>query len=416
VAAAGLPDVAGTLDEPLKDPEVTLRILHVISGLAIGGAERQLVILSRDLLRRGHQVLIYTLNDLVPRLPELQRSGVEVVVDQKRLRLDPLVIARLRRTARSWGAEVVHGWLYDGNVYTRIALRGLGIPVINSERSDNYRLSHAQRSGYALTRGWETALVANSHAGLAFASRLHRIPADRAHVVWNGIDLATADLEAVAAPALRAALWPGQEIFIACLVGSITPPKDHLLALDTAAVLHKRDPRWRFLFVGDQLRDTGAYQEAVQARFHELQLENVCRFTNERPDAVAHIAASDVLFSTSLFEGFPNVVLEAMACGTPVASTEYSDIRRILPLPWQVVHQRSPELLADAIQRAACERGSVAKAQRAWVERHATAERSVAAMEAVYALYATRNLTGLEVTRIDAANTKMIVSSKARHA
>ena len=370
-----------------------MRILHVISGLTRGGAERQLIILSRELLRRGHKVLIYTLNHAVPRLPELNGSGVEVVVDQKRLRLDPLVIARLRRTARSWGAELAHGWLYDGNIYTRVALRGLGIPVINSERSNNYRLSFVQRLGYALTRGWETALVANSHAGLAFASPLHRIPADRAHVVWNGVDLAKADMEAAAAPALRGTLWPGQDVSIACLVGSITPAKDHLLALDTAAVLHQRDPRWRFLLVGDPRRETGAYQRAVQARFRELRLENVCRFTNERTDAIAHIAASDVLFSTSLLEGLPNAVLEAMACGTPVVSTEYSDIRRILPLSWQVVPQRKAELLAAAIQRAACERSSVVTAQRAWVEQHATTERSVTAMEAVYALYAARNST-----------------------
>ena len=370
-----------------------MRILHVISGLATGGAERQIIILSRDLVRRGHKMLIYTLNDRVPRLPELKDCGVEVIIDQKRLRLDPLVIARLRRTARNWGADIAHGWLYDGNIYTRIALRGLGIPIINSERSDNYRLSFAQRLGYALTRGWETALVANSHAGLAFASSLHRVPADRGHVVWNGIDIVAAELEAAAAPALRATLWPGRQVFIACLVGTVTPPKDHLLALDTAATLHQRDPRWRFLFVGDPSRDPGAYPRAVQARLRELQLENVCRFTHERTDAIAHIAASDVLFSTSLFEGFPNVVLEAMACGTPVVSTEYSDIRRILPLPWQVARQRSPELLADAIQRAAHERESVAPAQRAWVERHATVERTVTAMEAVYAVYAARNST-----------------------
>jgi glycosyltransferase involved in cell wall biosynthesis len=370
-----------------------MRILHVISGLTVGGAERQLIILSRELLRRGHKVMIYTLNHTVPRLPELQGSGVEMVVDQKQLRLDPLVIARLRRTARSWGAEIAHGWLYDGNIYTRVALRGLGIPIINSERSDNYRLSYVQRLGYALTRGWETALVANSHAGLAFASPLHRIPADRGHVVWNGVDLAKTDMEAATAPALRGTLWPGQEVSIACLVGSITPPKDHLLALDTAAVLHQRDPRWRFLFVGDPWRETGAYQRAVQARFRQLRPENICRFTNERTDAIAHIAASDVLFSTSLLEGFPNVVLEAMACGTPVVSTEYSDIRRILPLSWQVIPQRRAELLAAAIQRAAYERSSVVAAQRAWVERHATAERSVTAMEAVYTLYAARNST-----------------------
>jgi glycosyltransferase involved in cell wall biosynthesis len=370
-----------------------LRILHVISGLAMGGAERQLIILSRELLRRGHEVLIYTLNDRVPLRSELDGSGVEVVVDQKRLRLDPLVLARLRRAARSWRADIAHGWLYDGNIYTRIALRGLDIPVINSERSDNYQLSHAQWLGYALTRGWETALVANSHSGLAFARSLHGLSADRGHMVWNGIDLAATEREASTALTLRATLWPGENVYIACHVGSVTPPKDHLLALDTAAVLHQRDPRWRFLFIGDLSRDAGPYLRAVRDRLRHLQLENVCRFTNERSDAIAHIAASEVLFSTSLLEGFPNVVLEAMACGTPVVSTEYSDIRRILPLPWQVAARREPELLADGIQRAAGERGSIATAQRAWVERHATAERSVTAMESIYATYARRHST-----------------------
>ena len=59
----------------------------------------------------------------------------------------------------------------------------------------------------------------------------------------------------------------------------------------------------------------------------------------------------------------------------------------------QSVHKRKSQLLAAAIQRAACERSSVVTAQRAWVEQHATAERSVTAMEAVYTLYAARNST-----------------------
>jgi len=59
----------------------------------------------------------------------------------------------------------------------------------------------------------------------------------------------------------------------------------------------------------------------------------------------------------------------------------------------QSVHKRKSQLLAAAIQRAACERSSVVTAQRAWVEQHATADRLGAAMEAIYATYAARNST-----------------------
>jgi hypothetical protein len=104
-----------------------MRILIVISGLGYGGAERQVVLLARELVRRGHAVLIYTLNDHVPRRAELEGTRVELVVDQKRRRLDPQVLRRLRRAIVDWRADVVHGFLFDGNVYARLAGWGLDV-------------------------------------------------------------------------------------------------------------------------------------------------------------------------------------------------------------------------------------------------------------------------------------------------
>ena len=80
--------------------------------------------------------------------------------------------------------------------------------------------------------------------------------------------------------------------------------------------------------------------------------ENVVKFAGLRRDVLDIIRQSNVLFSTSLHEGFPNVVIEAMSCGTPVVSTDYSDIRLILPNEWQVVGSRNPSDLADAVIRS----------------------------------------------------------------
>src|SRR5947209_3038663 len=117
-----------------------MKILFVISELTFGGAQKQLVELSRQLARTGHEVVIYTLNRDVPREAELEGSGVTLMVDQKRSRLDPALLLRLRSLIESWQPDVVHSFLFDADFYSRVAAMGTGVPVINSERSHNYTL------------------------------------------------------------------------------------------------------------------------------------------------------------------------------------------------------------------------------------------------------------------------------------
>ena len=362
-----------------------MRILIVISGLGWGGAERQVVLLSRELVRRGHAVLVYTLNDHVPRRDELAGSGVELVVDQKRWRVDPAVLLRLRRTVRRWGADLVHGFLYDGDFYARVACAGLRLPVLNSERGAD-RFGVLQRLGHRATALLFDGVVANSHSGAEFARRAHGIAEDRVHVVWNGIDLAEVDAR------LARSTRPARQMHpagcrIVCVAGAIKPQKDHLLALDVCRELLDRDPRWRFVFVGERLRGGDAWEQRVLEHRRALGLERTATFTGVRTDVLEIMASSDVLLVTSHFEGFPNVVLEAMSCGTPVASTAYSDVRRILPNAWQIASRRSALELADIVERCAAEGEAVRRAQRRWVESHASLQRAAEALLAVYERY-----------------------------
>lgn len=364
-----------------------MRLLYVISGLGLGGAERQLVMLSKDLARRGHAVCIFTLNDLVPRADELRGSAVELVVEQKRSRLDWGLVRRLRRKIAEWQPDLVHGFLYDGNVYARLAGFGLGVPVLGSERSDRYRLSTAQKIGYRLTAPLGDGVVANSHAGAAFAQRVQHVRAGHVHTVWNGIDLHEIDER------LSCGIRPAHELLPdatkrVCIVGSIKPEKDHLLALRVARRLADRDAGWRFVCVGDELKDrVSGCKAEVFAECERLGLRDIVRFAGHRRDVPELVASCDAMLVTSRYEGFPNVVLEAMACGTPVASTDYSDVRRILPFDWQVVASRDEGELAASLERCVREHDAVAAEQRRWVEARATAAASAEAMLRVYASY-----------------------------
>jgi len=364
-----------------------MRVLFVISGLALGGAERQVVVLSRELARLGHQVSIYTLTRETPRIDELAGTDVEVLVDQKRQRLDFGVLGRLRRHIRRWRPDIVHGFLYDGDFYSRLAGWGMRVPVLNSERSDKYQLALVQDIGYRLTSMLCDGVVANSYAGAEFARRLHRLPQEKVSVVWNGIDLQEVDARLARSPQPARQIFPGSGLKRLCMVGSIQPGKDHRLALRVVRQLIDDDPSWRLICVGDAPAQFREYKAQVLAERDRLRLEAFVEFPGNRRDVPEIMASSDLLLVTSVNEGFPNVVLEAMACGTAVVSTDYSDVRRILPLPEQVVGSRAESEIAAAVVLCYGGRAGLARAQRRWVEQHATAPASAAALLAVYARY-----------------------------
>jgi hypothetical protein len=146
-----------------------MRIVFVISGLARGGAETQLIGLAREFVQRGHAVAIYTLNRELDRLPELEGSGVTVEIDQKRWKIDLGVLGRLVRFIRRFRADLVQGFLYDGNFYGRLAATFAGVPALDSERNDNYSLNRFQRMGEAVSRHLARAVIANSRSGARFA-------------------------------------------------------------------------------------------------------------------------------------------------------------------------------------------------------------------------------------------------------
>jgi glycosyltransferase involved in cell wall biosynthesis len=374
-----------------------MRVLFIISELTLGGAQKQVVELGRQLVSHGHHAAIYTLNRDVPRARELEGSGVELVVDQKRMKLDPAVLWRLRRFMARWRPDVAHGFLFDGDIYARLAAFGTGIPVLNSERSDNYRISTAQRMANRLTLALVDGVVANSRSGAAFAEQLYGYDPGRMHVVWNGVRIEELEREAVSAIDHRAEFFGAGPHKVACLIGAIKPAKDYHLAVDTAERLVNGAPGWRVLFLGDQLSksvgysvgrdsDSGDYKDAVMRHFNRLGLGERVKFAGARADAPAILAQCDVLFVTSCREGFPNCVLEAMTLGVPAVSTDYSDIRRILPAR-QVVAARSPEALARAIVAAFEDHDAIASEQKRWVRAHASIEQATRSLERVYQRY-----------------------------
>lgn len=375
-----------------------MRVLFIISDLGFHGAQKQVVELSRGLAARGHAVAIYTLNEDAGRAKELEGSGVELVVDQKRTKLDPGVLWRLNRFIRRFRADIVHGFLFDGDIYARLAAVGTKAIVFNSERSANYTISRTQHWAHRLTRGLVDAVVANSHAGARFAEKLYGYDPAHMHVVWNGMRIEEFERKGDSSKDYRSEFFGPGEYKVACMIGHIKPAKDYPLALEVAAALVKGHPEWRVLFLGEALSgkgeykagsdsDTSDYKRSVIEKYERLGLAGKVVFAGTRADAPAILRQCDVQLMTSAWEGFPNVVLEGMVLGVPVVSTDYSDIRQILPRMDQVVGSRKPEELANAIVTVAADRTAVVAEQKRWVQAHAGIDKATQELERVYERY-----------------------------
>lgn len=380
-----------------------MKILLVNSGLRHGGAETQIIYLCHAFVQAGHEVALYLLTPEADRVGELP-AAVKVVQGSKSSPFDLAEVRRLRQFVRHWQPDVVKSFLFDANFYARVAAVGTGVPVLNGERNDAYVLNRNQALAHYATRCLADAVVANTHAGRAFAQKMFGFPVARTHVVWNGIDLERVQRclpDEQGRRALRQSFFGDAAIKLAVVVGTIRQSKDHLLALQVCQELFRRDASWRCLFVGDAPAGRGHYQSkaADEADRYKQQvfdfvrdqgLEGVVCFAGKRDDVIGLIASADVLLSTSVHEGFPNVVLEAMAAGTPVVSTRYSDITRILPEAWQVSPTREPTSLADRVCRAWAEHDDLAVAQRRFVEQEATVAISAHRMLDVFAHHIAR--------------------------
>jgi len=365
-----------------------VNILIVCSGLGFGGAERQIVLLAREFVANGNRVSIFTLNRVLHRATELADVGVEVVANQKKSRLDWALIRSLRAFLKLSRPDVIHAFLYDADIFSRIAAVGLGVPVISSERSSNYYVSPIQRLGYIFAKKLAVALIANSESGAAFGACLHGRRPEDVYVVRNGIDLGEIDRRIQATSMPAHGYWPDQPTLRICMVGSISPAKDYPLALLTLQEALRANPRWRMICVGDaRPEESPEYKNQIFKLVHDLELEDYVEFLGHRRDAIELIASSEVQLVTSVREGFPNVVLEAMASGTPVVTTDYSDVRQILPNAWQVISSRDPKDLARALERCVMERNAVAALQRRWVNEHGSIQASAVSILNVYRRY-----------------------------
>jgi glycosyltransferase involved in cell wall biosynthesis len=288
-----------------------MRVLHVITGLAAGGAEHQL----RQLVRRlPYDCEVATLSHPGVVAAAIRADGTTVHELTMRSNHDVSVVADLRRLMRDGRFDVVHTHLYRACVHGRVAARLAGVPhVVATEHSlgdgviEGRRASVAVRGLYVASERLGQMTIAVSEA-VARRLRAWGVPDRRISVIPNGIDASEFAYDQHLRRATRARLGIPPDALVVGGVGRLEPGK----RFDRLIRAVREVPDVTLLLAGD-----GSARTALELLAAEQGVAGRVVFTG----AVGHVrdllCAMDLFVSPSDQETFGLAVLEALACGLP---------------------------------------------------------------------------------------------------
>jgi glycosyltransferase involved in cell wall biosynthesis len=311
----------------MPEEGATPRVAAVLTQLGFGGAERQTVALLRRLAGTdwAPALVVCLSEDLEPYGPELEALGYRLDVLPRRGSFDLLRLLRLRRLLRRERIELVHAVHLLASGYCALATRwGRGPRLLPTVRGTVVRPGPLRRAIYRrMFRRCPRTLV-NSQRGARFLVEHLGAPAARLAVVPNGVDF-DALVRRAASPCLRAELGLPEEAVVVGYVGKDSRVKNVPRFLEIVRRLQARRDGLHAVLIGTHL------DEPARARLAPDLPPARVHFLGPRGDVPALLAEMDALVLTSNSEGSPNIVLEALALGVPVVSSDVGDVAAMIP-------------------------------------------------------------------------------------
>jgi glycosyltransferase involved in cell wall biosynthesis len=266
-----------------------------------------------------------------------------------RSRFDPRIFTDLVGEARRRRARILHVHGYAAADFGRLAARAAGARLVLHEHFADPRMPVYQSLADRLLARLTDRAIAVSASTRAFLVERRFVPEQRVRLIWNGAPLD--DFAPVPRPralAVRLGLGLPEQATVVGSIGRLNLQKGHRHLLDAAARLLPRRPEVRFLIAGD-----GDLREPLERQAADLGVAGRTVFAGHRTDVPDLLGAIDVFCISSLYEGTPLALFEAMAAGKAIVSTAVDGCREVLEdgKSALLVPPADPDALAAALER-----------------------------------------------------------------
>lgn len=267
----------------------------------------------------------------------------------RRGRFDPRILTDLVSLVRRRDARILHVHGYAAADFGRLAARATGARLVLHEHFADPQMPAYQGLADRLLSSLTDRAIAVSGSTRDFLASQRHVPADRIRLIWNGAPLGEfAPAGRDRALAVRRELGLPEDALVVGTIGRLNAQKGHTHLLDAMALLRERQPEVRTLIAGD-----GDLMSSLQEQSRRLGLQDRVVFAGHRTDVPDLLAALDVFCISSLYEGTPLALFEAMAAARPVVSTAVDGCLEVLEdgVSGLLVPPQDAPALADALER-----------------------------------------------------------------
>jgi len=346
-----------------------MKILYVITSLNNGGAEGVLYRLCKHEDR--HQHVIISMMGEGKYGPLLKDIGIEVhCLNMPQGRLSISGLWRLFKLISNNKPDVVQTWMYHADLIGGLIARLAGVKhVFWNVRHTILEPSKSKRSTIwvakvcAVISAWVPKKIVYCAHKAKVVHEAMGYKKVKAEIISNGFDFTQLSIDSSSKAAFRSELGLNNDVDLIGMVGRYHPQKDHANLIKALYLVKKENYNFKLVLIGQDLNATN--QTLLNLIRDNRLTENVI-LLGQRTDIPTVMNGLDLHILSSSGEAFPNVVAEAMACGTPCVVTDVGDAALIVGESGWIVPPKEPQSLANSIMQALQEKQTN---QQAWLLR-----------------------------------------------
>lgn len=314
-----------------------MKILYTITGLSLGGAEKVVVDLADQMVKRGHTVCIaYLKGNIVvkPKSENVQMISLGLESPKQLLK----ALYNFRQLIRQFKPDVVHAHMVHANIFARLARLICKTPKLICTAHSSNEGGKTRMTAYRYTDGLSDLNTNVSQEALDVYITKKAFNIHKSLVVYNGIDVNHFSPLPLPEYDYR------QEKIQFLSVGRLVDAKDYPNLLHAIAQVIQRNQNVHFNIAGD-----GELRSMIEVLIEQLGIGQYVTLLGRRDDVPDLMRQADCFVLSSKYEGLPTVLLEAIACGLFVIATDCGGSKEILNNNGYLIPSQNHNILAEKI-------------------------------------------------------------------